>query len=210
MDDAEQTLVEIGNRLRAARQLANLTLSQVAAKADLAESSLSRIERGSIAVSVMNLVRLCEVLSIGINELFDPKPTVSKTVVAVHSPRSEPFKEVEATGYRWRHLAGGAPLDAFEVLHLVFPEREKMQTLVSHPGQEHCYVLEGEVDFYVGSECHRLGPGAGILIDSEVPHRAERVGDGPVHILMTVTRTAAGKTSPEWWNSPGQEPRRTA
>ncbi|WP_158814336.1 helix-turn-helix domain-containing protein [Methylocapsa sp. S129] len=200
MNKSGDTLIEIGKRLRAARLKSNLRLAEVAAKTNLSESSLSRIEHGSIAVSVMNLVRLCDVLSITVTDLFDKKPAPAKTSVQAHTSRGQAFEEVEATGYRWRHLVGGAPLDAFNVFHLILPENEQMKTLVSHPGQEHCYVLQGEVDFYVGEERHRLKAGDGILLDSELPHRAERVGAKTAHILMTVTRPNAERLEPEWWN----------
>ena len=58
-------------------------------------------------------------------------------------------KDVAATGYRFRHLGGGAPLDRLEVFHLVFPRAKGMSAMVSHPGQEQCYVLSGAVLFHV-------------------------------------------------------------
>jgi transcriptional regulator with XRE-family HTH domain len=209
-ENAKQTARELGERIRAARVRAKLRLIDVASRTGLTESSLSRIERGYTAVSVMNLVQICEVLSIGIDELFQSKVIPAKTTIAVHSRAMDEFEEVEATGYRWRHLVGGAPFDTFNVFHLVMPKEELMKTMVSHPGQEYCYVMEGEILFYVDNECHRLGPGDGILIDSQLPHRAERVSEEAAHILMTVTRPMAEKISPEWWNlSPSQEVEKT-
>jgi len=70
----------------------------------------------------------------------------------------------------------------------------------THPGDEISYVLEGEVIFYVGSEVHRLRAGDGILIDSQLPHRAERAGKKAAHILMAVSKSGPDLLSPEWWN----------
>jgi quercetin dioxygenase-like cupin family protein len=110
--------------------------------------------------------------------------------------------EVKTTGYRWRHLAGGAPLDRMEAFHLVFPRRERMSTMVSHPGQEHCYVLSGEIFFYVGEEKHRLRAGDGIFIDSQLPHRAENAGKGEAHVLMIVAKAAENPPLIDWWRLP--------
>jgi quercetin dioxygenase-like cupin family protein len=74
-----------------------------------------------------------------------------------------------------------------------------MQTTVSHAGQEHCYVLSGEVLFHVGGTSHRLRAGDGILIDSQQPHRAENAGRGQAHVLMTVARPAEASDVPDWW-----------
>jgi quercetin dioxygenase-like cupin family protein len=75
-----------------------------------------------------------------------------------------------------------------------------MSAMVSHPGQEHCYVLSGEVLFHVGGAAHRLKPGDGILIDSQLPHRAENAGRGQAHVLMTVARPAESSNVPDWWH----------
>jgi transcriptional regulator with XRE-family HTH domain len=200
VDKLKHTVRELGQKIREARIKADLRLSDLAKKTGLAESSLSRIERGYTAVSVMNLVQICEVLSIGLEELLDPKAVPSKTRIAVHKRPADDFEEVESTGYLWKHLVGGARFDVFNVFHLIFPRDEIMKTLVSHAGQEYCYVLSGEILFYVGDERHHLEAGCGILIDSELPHRAERVGDEEAHMLMIVTRPGAEQIAPEWWN----------
>jgi quercetin dioxygenase-like cupin family protein len=124
--------------------------------------------------------------------------------LAVHRANGG-LKDVAATGYRFRHLGGGAPLDRLEVFHLVFPRAKGMPATVSHPGQEHCYVLSGEVLFHVDGVQHRLKPGDGILIDSQLPHRAENAGRGQAHVLMTVARPAEASGTlnaewPDWWH----------
>ena len=110
------------------------------------------------------------------------------------------LKDVAATGYRFRHLGGGAPLNRLEVFHLIFPRAKGMAATVSHPGQEHGYVLSGEVLFHVDGEQHPPKPGDGILIDSQLPHRAENAGRGQAHVLMTVARPAEASDVPDWWH----------
>jgi len=208
MDKVAQAARDIGNRLRSARSGAGVTLAAVARQAGLSESFLSRLERGQAVASIANLIQLAEVLGLGLHELFDSAVAPARTRVAVHRavPRADgDLKDVAATGYRFRHLGGGAPLDRLEVFHLVFPRAKGMSAMVSHPGQEHCYVLAGEVLFHVDGVAHRLRPGDGILIDSQLPHRAENAGRGQAHVLMTVARPAdaAGAHNaerPDWWH----------
>jgi transcriptional regulator with XRE-family HTH domain len=200
MDKLARTTQEIGRRLRSARAGAGLTLALVARRANLSEGFLSKLERGQAAGSIANLIQLAEVLGLGLHELFSSDDAPARTRVAVHRSGAGGLEEVAATGYRWRHLGGGAPLDRMEVFHLVFPRAKGMQATVSHPGQEHCYVLAGEVLFHVDGEQHRLKPGDGILIDSQLPHRAENAGRGQAHVLMTVARPADASDVPDWWH----------
>jgi transcriptional regulator with XRE-family HTH domain len=204
MDKIDRTKREIGNRLRSARIGAGVTLASVARQAGLSESFLSRLERGEAVASIANLVQLAEVLGLGLHELFQSASAPARTRVAVHRAQGG-LEDVAATGYRFRHLGGGAPLDRMEVFHLVFPRAKGMSAMVSHPGQEHCYVLSGEVLFHVDGVAHRLKPGDGILIDSQLPHRAENAGRVQAHVLMTVARPAeaAGAHNaqwPDWWH----------
>ncbi|SEP46466.1 Helix-turn-helix domain-containing protein [Rhodospirillales bacterium URHD0017] len=200
MDKVAQTTRDIGNRLRSARTGAGATLASVARQAGLSESFLSRLERGQAVASIANLIQLAEALGLGLHELFHSASAPARTRVAVHRGGGANLKDVAATGYRFRHLGGGAPLDRLEVFHLVFPRAKGMPATVSHPGQEHCYVLSGEVLFHVDGVTHRLKPGDGILIDSQLPHRAENAGRGQAHVLMTVARPAESSDVPDWWH----------
>jgi transcriptional regulator with XRE-family HTH domain len=199
MDKIAQATKQIGHRLRSARTGAGFTLASVARQAGLSESFLSRLERGQAVASIANLIQLAEVLGLGLHELFQSTSAPARTRVAVHRADGRP-QDVAATGYRFRHLGGGAPLDRLEVFHLVFPRTKGMPATVSHPGQEHCYVLSGEVLFHVDGVAHRLKPGDGILIDSQLPHRAENAGRGQAHVLMTVARPAEASDVPDWWH----------
>jgi transcriptional regulator with XRE-family HTH domain len=205
MDKIAQATREIGRRLREARLGTGLTLAEVAAKAGVSEGFLSKLERGQAAASIANLIQLAEVLGLGLHELFASDTAPAKTRVAVYraglggADQGAAFREVAATGYLWRHLGGGAPLDRMEVFHLVFPRDKGMETTVSHPGQEHCHVLSGEVRFFVGDAEYRLKAGDGIFIDSQQPHRAENVGRIKAHMLMTVAKPAEASDVSDWW-----------
>src|SRR5262245_12270504 len=194
-----ETAREIGRRLRSARDGAGLTLAEVARRAGVSEGFLSKLERGQASASIANLLQLADALGLGLHELFAGGTTPAKTRVAIHRGQQPALEEVAATGYRWRSLGGGAPLDRMEVFHLVFPAKTRMETMVSHAGQEHLYVLSGEIRFVVGDTEYRLKAGDGIFIDSRQPHRAENAGRRKAHVLMTVARPAESADAPDWW-----------
>jgi transcriptional regulator with XRE-family HTH domain len=204
----ESTALEIGRRIREARVGAEMKLADLARRTGLSEGFLSKLERGQASSSIANLIQITDVLGLGLDELFkDESAAPAKTQVAVHrKAKRGDLIEVASTGYRWRHLAGGAPLDRMEVFHLVFPSRNRMEAVVSHAGQEHCYVLSGEILFQVGQVEHRLKAGEGIFIDSSLPHRAENIGAGEAHVLMTVAKPVDGgggsQALSDWWRLP--------
>ena len=200
MDRIGEATRDIGRRLRAARQGAGLTLAETATRAGLSEGFLSKLERGQTAASIANLIQLTEALGLGLHELFASDSAPARTRVVVHRGDEGKLEAVAATGYSWRHLGGGAPLDRMEVFHLVFPREKGMPTMVSHAGQEHCYVLAGEIVFHVGDAQYRLKAGDGIFIDSQQPHRAENAGRTKAHVLMAVAKPAEASEAPDWWH----------
>lgn len=199
MDKVEQTAREVGRRLRSARVGAGLTLADVAGRAGVSEGFLSKLERGHSNASIASLLQLTDVVGLGLDELFGGGARPARTRVSIHRGKAPEFQEVVATGYLWRSLGGGAPLDRLEVFHLVFPAKARMEAMVSHPGQEHCYVLSGEVRFLVGADQHRLKAGDSIFVDSQQPHRAENAGRGKAHMLMAVTKSSETADAPDWW-----------
>jgi quercetin dioxygenase-like cupin family protein len=178
-----------------------MTLAALAARTKLSEAFLSRVERGEASSSIANLVRICAVLGLGFEELLGGEATLpERTSIEVYrAADADRHTELETTGYRWHRVAGGAPRDNIEVFHLVFPSRNKMDVMVSHRGQEHCYVLSGEILYFVGRERHHLRAGDSIFIASEQPHRAENASDAEAHVLMTVAKVEHEATAPEWW-----------
>ncbi len=98
------------------------------------------------------------------------------------------------------------PDDDLGVFHLLFSRKNRMDLMVSHPGQEYCYVISGRIRFHVGAEIFELAAGEGIFLNSELPHRADNIGEDEARILMVVAKASQGKSSSEhfdWWRVPG-------
>jgi transcriptional regulator with XRE-family HTH domain len=64
-------LKALGKRLRVLRLKSNLSQEELAWKADLEISQISRIERGIVNTSISQLFSIAEALEIPLKELFD-------------------------------------------------------------------------------------------------------------------------------------------
>lgn len=198
------SLAGLGARIRNMRKERGIKLNELAERSDLSSAFLSRLERGQVSSSVANLIQIAKALGVAVAELFHDATSVSRSEAAVHNVQDAlPDQSAGHTGYRWRLLAGGMPDDDLEIFFLVFPKKDRMGTLVSHQGQEYCYVLSGRVRFIVGSKSFELGPGEGILTNSEIPHRAENIGRSEAQILMVVTKNNPHTEHFDWWKTPG-------
>lgn len=71
--------VEIGARIKHAREAAELTQEELAELVDLGPKNISAIERGAVGVSIASLCRICEVLKISSDTLlFDATEKMSE------------------------------------------------------------------------------------------------------------------------------------
>jgi transcriptional regulator with XRE-family HTH domain len=201
MQSDGDSLAGLGARIRTMRKERGVKLNELAEKSGLSSAFLSRLERGQVSSSVANLIQIAKALGVAVAELFHDDQGASRSEAAVHKVEDLlADQSLVSTGYQWRLLAGGMPDDDLEIFYLVFPRKNRMATLVSHQGQEYCYVLSGKVRFIVGANSFELGPGEGILANSEVPHRAENIGPSEAQVLMVVTKQAEHF---DWWKTPG-------
>jgi quercetin dioxygenase-like cupin family protein len=56
-----------------------------------------------------------------------------------------------------------------------------------HPFEQIVYIVEGEMDFHVGDQVHRVGAGQLLVIPPDVMHHGVVVGDAPAINLDVFT-----------------------
>lgn len=75
MKEKKDINIEIGNRIKKAREAAGLTQDRFAELIGMGTKNVSAIERGAVGVSLSSLQKICQVLSIsGDDILFEKKP----------------------------------------------------------------------------------------------------------------------------------------
>jgi quercetin dioxygenase-like cupin family protein len=91
----------------------------------------------------------------------------------------------------WQKVREGVDRKAFSganatlALHRLQPGHEPRPH--QHPFEQIVYILQGQVDFHVGDEVIRLGPGGLLTVPPDVMHHAEVVGNEAVLNLDVFT-----------------------
>ena len=80
MREKKDLNIEIGRRVKLARENAGLTQERFAELVDLGPKNISAIERGAAGVSVASVKKICEVLSISADSLFSDRTDSSGEV----------------------------------------------------------------------------------------------------------------------------------
>jgi transcriptional regulator with XRE-family HTH domain len=168
------------------------TLADASARTGLPISTLSKVENDKISLSYDKLVKLSQGLEIDISRLFgggdapqQKSVTGRRSVTRRHEGRS-----IETTTYGHRYLAADLLNKSFipVVAEIRVRSLQEFGELVSHPGEEFAYVLEGTVDLYTALYAPvRLHVGDSIYFDSGMGHSYIAVGESVCRVLSICT-----------------------
>lgn len=177
---ATRTLEQaIGLRVRQHRKEAGLTVSELAAAAEISPGMLSKIENGQISPSLNTLQTLAQALNIPIALLFsmfeqrrDCSYVRAGEGVIIRRRGTKVGHQYQLLG----HSLGGDVV--VEPYLITLTEDAVPYTAFQHEGIEFIFMLSGEVEYAHADRNYHLKPGDAILFDSAAPH-------GPVTLMQT-------------------------
>lgn len=171
----ESTEARVRRRLRDLRLGSGLTLRQVAARAHLDVSTLSRLESGKRRLTLDHLPALADALGVSTDELLSapglPDPRVA----------SRPIRQHGLTMWPLNHVGSTHRLQTFKV-HIPASRRRPPATLPVHDGHDWMYVVSGRMRLLLGTEDLAIEPGEVVEFVTTTPHWFGAI-DGPVEVL---------------------------
>jgi transcriptional regulator with XRE-family HTH domain len=171
----------LGARIRHARRVAHLTMTQLAEKAGCSESLVSKIESGQATPSLAMLHRVAAALNTNIATLTEDGPVDAPVLRRGERP------VISAGGISLERLVlpkRGGLLQAN--IHIVQPGAASDGQIV-HAGEEVGYVLEGRLELTLGDERHEIRAGDSFTFPSQLPHGYRNVGRTVARILWVNT-----------------------
>jgi transcriptional regulator with XRE-family HTH domain len=189
VEDVAPSLCE---RLQLLRKIHRLSLDELAVRASLTKSYLSKVERGLSEPSLATVLKLCRAFGITTGQLLGEEAT-DEAVLIVRKADRTPLRKLEHyDGYLYEAIATGREKKAMLpfVMHPPLRSKAADPDLVEHSGQELIFVLKGEIDFLTPGKTMRLAAGDAVYFDAVVPHRSFSVGKTPAEALVVVMDTA--------------------
>ncbi|MGW7613188.1 helix-turn-helix domain-containing protein [Streptomyces sp. NPDC054766] len=157
--------LQIGARLRAARQANRLTIEQVADATGLTKGFISRVERDETSPSVATLLTLCDVLSLQIGSLFDS----AEVELVRHA--DAPLINLGGTGVEERLMTPRGQSRLQMIHSIVQPGGNGGSELYTINCElETAYVLSGTIDLHFSESSTRLEHGDALTFTGGEPH----------------------------------------
>ncbi|ADB52467.1 helix-turn-helix domain-containing protein [Conexibacter woesei] len=165
----------VRRRLRQLRLELGLTLQQVAERASIDVSTLSRLEAGRRRLALDHVPALAAALGVSTDELLSAAPTLDPRIRAP----SRTFAGMTMWPLTRRGPAGG--LHAYKIL-VSTDRRIPPDPLPVHEGHDWLYVLDGRMRLLLGTEDLTIEPGEAVEFTTWTPHWFGAI-DGPVELI---------------------------
>lgn len=159
-------------RLRGLRTTRGLSLDEVAARANLSPSTISRIETGKRTISLDVLLPLASALDTDLNALLQLESDADVVI------RPTPHESGHHTA--WMLSRPNSTTIALKMR--LEPDRIAVEQKV-HPGQDWFFVLEGRVRLHLGEREITVETGEAAEFATMTPHAMTAIG-GPAEVIM--------------------------
>lgn len=185
-----------GAKLKALRLEKRLTLAELSGRTGLSIPTISKVENDKASLSYDKLQSLSTALGFDAAVLFKSpfpqSPEIPSGRRSVHKLGEGKHIETHLTSYQY--LASELLNKHF--IPLISEVRARSLSafgeMLSHPGEEFTYVLEGSLEFHSQSyKPLHLDAGESVYFDSSMPHAYVAISKGPCRVLMICSSTEA-------------------
>jgi transcriptional regulator with XRE-family HTH domain len=177
---------DVGARLRSLRLNRGLSLRGLAERSGLSVNAISRIERGESSPTVSSLHRCANALGVGVTEFFESERQRSLVLVRRNRrPRSQ------GEGVLLESLGAGLQAQRLgPFLMTLLPGATGGEGPISHGGEEFAFCVEGEVEYLVSDEWHRLEAGDSLLFRASQAHAFRNTSLEKAVVLLVIQAAA--------------------
>ena len=178
----------IGQTVRKLRLQQNLTIAEIARKAQISSGMLSKIENSQTAASLDTLASLTEALGTTLASLFTGYSAEEGGAQHVRSGRGpEVVRRGTKRGHTYHLLAiERGPRRVFEPFLVTLNNKSEIFPGFEHPGIEFIYLLQGRLRYRHGKSSYMLAPGDALTFRGSVPHGPEKLIKLPIRMLAII------------------------
>lgn len=168
-------LVNVAHKIRLLRQRQKLTVEQLAARSGFSKGYISRLENFRTKASLRALNLVAAALGVELIELFR-SDNASPEYVFGRLDAGEFIDRNQAAEFGMRYFAlafekTDRKMDPFRI---EYRPADRVRELLQHDSQEFFVLLEGALDYMIGSRenVRRMTAGDTLYLDARIPHGA--------------------------------------
>jgi transcriptional regulator with XRE-family HTH domain len=180
----------LGRRLLAARKQLGWTLAELADRSGVSITTISRAERGQLALGYENFSALARALQMDLSALFSEAGVPARPFAGPVLTRAGQGVVYRGLSFSYEFLGTPAVGKQMEpVLGTVHARAiHGPEDFARHPGEEFVYVLTGSIDVHFDTgEVLRLDKGDSLYFDSRIGHAYVSVSRQLAKVIGVIT-----------------------
>ncbi|WP_053076705.1 helix-turn-helix domain-containing protein [Caenimonas sp. SL110] len=183
--ESSHAVDRVGEEIRQLRRSRGLSIAELAHRINRSVGFLSQIERGQSKPSLKDLYAISVSLGVQIGWfMLDqvPPPENERGIVV----RANARRRYEGEGITTEALSPRLG-DELEMLISTFqPGTALKNRVANHKGRETGFIMEGQLEMWIGKDHFLLDKGDSYTFLSSVPHSSRNPGDIPTVVLWVV------------------------
>jgi transcriptional regulator with XRE-family HTH domain len=187
-DDTAPVDLQVGARLKHARQLAGIRMRELAAKVGCTEGMISKIENARVMPSLPMLQRLVEALGRDLPSFVGSNPDAPGLVLrAGQRPiaTTDPIRKGHGVHYE-RLIPFGAGNLLEGNIHVVAPDGAKHDP-ITHQGETMGYVIQGRLELVIEGTTYLLNTGDSFFFKNHLTNTYRNPGLQEARVLWVNT-----------------------
>jgi transcriptional regulator with XRE-family HTH domain len=175
----------IGSTIKATREVQQITLTDLAKRAGVSKSVVSRIEAGLTSPTAVMLAKLAEGMTVSLSSLLRGE---SGPPVHIQTVAEQPVYKDPKTGLTRRTLSPVSPDATVEIVSNSLPARKATGKFPAHAmgTQEHIVVQAGKIEVSVGKRVFLLQAGDAAQFAADSEHSVRNAGTKKAEWLLVI------------------------
>ncbi|MCJ8209593.1 XRE family transcriptional regulator [Mucilaginibacter sp. RS28] len=181
----EDILIQISNRIKEKRREKNITVHELATRANVSKSLISQIENSRTVPSLIVLIDIIKALDIDLNVFFkDIRPASDYPVLVKRKEEYESFEKENAEGFLYQRIFSKVIKSSTVDIILLELAPGANRPLIETKAFEYKYVLSGKVKYQFENEHYVLNEGDSILFNGLLPHTPYNIGRKTARMIV--------------------------
>jgi len=179
-------IIGIGKRIKDIRKENNLTINELANRANVSNGLISRIENGRTIPSLPVLLDLIQSLDIDASYFFEGVENRNSAKYLYIPKENQQIieKEIEAQGFKYMHIFSKSLNSlGFEAVLLTLKPNSKREKVITD-AWEFKYILKGTVKYLIDEEEVILSEGDALYFNGRFPHVPVSISDESCIMLV--------------------------
>ena len=176
----------VGTRIRDLRKARCFTLEQLAERAGISKSVLSKIENGKVSSPISTYTRISSALNVSLSDMFSEEN--GEDPALVRKGDRKPLSHTDTQfGYAYYSLSPSRLGRRMAPFLLIYPHDLPEIPTAHHSGEEFLFILKGDLEFVYGEKTLILSEGDSLYIDAQTLHGARALGGRDCEVLVIGT-----------------------